>query len=55
MIDPWGTIVAQAPDVVGIVRAELDMERVASIRRQIPLLVNGRPEAYASVDRAPSS
>ena len=54
VIDPWGTVVAQAPDVVGIIRAEIDLERVASIRRQIPVLTNGRPEAYASVDRAPS-
>ena len=46
VIDPWGTIVAQAPDVVGIIRAELDLERVASIRRQIPVLANRRPDAY---------
>jgi predicted amidohydrolase len=51
VIDPWGTVVAQAPDVVGIVRAELDLGRVVSIRRQIPVLTNGRPEAYASVER----
>ena len=49
VIDPWGTVVAQAPDVVGIVRAELDLERVASIRRQIPVLANRRPDAYGSV------
>jgi predicted amidohydrolase len=53
VIDPWGTVVAQAPDVVGIVRAELDIERVASIRRQIPVLTNGRPEAYTAVVRTP--
>jgi predicted amidohydrolase len=53
VIDPWGTVVAQAPDIVGIVRADLDLDRVASIRRQIPVLTNGRPEAYAAVDRAP--
>ena len=52
VIDPWGTVIAQAPDVVGIVRAELDLDRVASIRRQIPVLTNGRPEAYRSVARA---
>jgi predicted amidohydrolase len=46
VIDPWGTVVAQAPDVVGIVRADLDMERVASVRRQIPVLANRRPEVY---------
>lgn len=47
VIDPWGTIVAQAPDTIGIIRAELDLERVASVRRQIPVLANRRPAAYA--------
>jgi predicted amidohydrolase len=43
VIDPWGTLIAQAPDEVAIVHAELDLERVASIRRQIPVLANRRP------------
>ncbi len=46
VIDPWGTVVAQAPDRVGIVRAELDLEQVAAVRRQIPVLSNRRPVAY---------
>jgi deaminated glutathione amidase len=46
IVDPWGTIVAQAPDVVGIVTAEIDTERVAAVRRQIPVLANRRPGAY---------
>ena len=46
VIDPWGIVVAQAPDVVGIVRAEIDTARVASIRRQIPVLANRRPATY---------
>ncbi|MBF6604954.1 MAG: carbon-nitrogen hydrolase family protein [Chloroflexi bacterium] len=46
VVDPWGTIVAQAPDRVGIVTAQLDTDRVASVRRQIPVLANRRPEAY---------
>jgi predicted amidohydrolase len=46
IIDPWGTIVAQAPDAVSIVRAVLDMDRVAAIRRQIPVLANRRPDTY---------
>jgi len=46
VIDPWGTIVAQAPDAVGIIRAELDLERVGALRRQIPVLANRRPDAY---------
>jgi deaminated glutathione amidase len=55
VIDPWGTVVAQAPDTVGIVRAELDLDRVASIRRQIPVLSDGRPDAYRTFARTPLS
>jgi len=46
VIDPWGTVVAQASDAVGIIRAEVDTERVTSVRRQIPSLANRRPTAY---------
>jgi deaminated glutathione amidase len=42
IVDPWGTIVAQAPDEVAIIHASLDLDRVASIRRQIPVLANRR-------------
>jgi predicted amidohydrolase len=51
VIDPWGTIIAQAPDVVGIIRAELDLERVAALRHQIPVLANRRPDAYEMRER----
>ncbi len=50
IVDPWGTIVAQAPDRVGIVAAELDLGRVRSIRRQIPVLANRRPDALGRVE-----
>ena len=46
VIDPWGTVVAQAPDVVGIIAADIDTERVTSMRRQIPVLANRRPDTY---------
>ncbi len=46
VIDPWGTVVAQAPDAVSIVRADLDIDRVAAVRRQIPALANRRPDTY---------
>jgi deaminated glutathione amidase len=46
VIDPWGTVVAQAADGVGIVHANVETDRVAAVRRQIPSLANRRPEAY---------
>jgi predicted amidohydrolase len=46
IVDPWGTVVAQAPDVVGIIRADIETDRVAAVRRQIPSLANRRPASY---------
>jgi len=42
IIDPWGTVLAQAPDSVGIVTADLDLERLEEIRRELPSLANRR-------------
>jgi predicted amidohydrolase len=47
VVDPWGTVIAQAPDDIGIVHAVIDTERVASVRTKIPALRHLRPEAYA--------
>lgn len=55
IVDPWGTVVAQAPDRVGIVTAELDLGRVRSIRRQIPVLANRRPDSVATVIGQPAT
>jgi predicted amidohydrolase len=49
VVDPWGTVIAQAADRVEIVTAELDTERVAAVRRQIPALANRRPAAYGRI------
>jgi predicted amidohydrolase len=46
VVDPWGIVVAQAPDREGIVEATIDLDRVAAVRRQIPALANRRPAAY---------
>lgn len=42
VIDPWGTVIAQAPDQVGITVADLDLDRLATIRAELPSLVNRR-------------
>lgn len=44
--DPWGTVVAQAADGVGIVVAEIDTAVVARMRTEIPSLANRQPAAY---------
>jgi len=42
IIDPWGTVLAQAPDTVGIVTADLDLDRLEEIRSELPSLANRR-------------
>jgi len=53
VIDPWGTVLAQAPDGPGLIVADLDLDRVGRVRRQVPALANRRPAAYREVE-APS-
>jgi predicted amidohydrolase len=36
VVDPWGIVIAQAPDGPGIVVADLELERVTAVRRQLP-------------------
>lgn len=41
IIDPWGTVLAEASaDAPGIIMAEIDPERVARVRGQIPVLAH---------------
>ncbi len=42
-VDPWGAVVAEAPDQEGaIVVADLDLERLREIRRKLPCLEHTR-------------
>lgn len=47
IVDPWGTVLATAPDAECHVVADLDLERQAEIRAALPALANRRPQAYA--------
>ncbi|HEV3071382.1 MAG TPA: carbon-nitrogen hydrolase family protein [Solirubrobacteraceae bacterium] len=46
IVDPWGTVLAQAQDREGQIVADLDLERALEIRAQLPALANRRPSAY---------
>jgi predicted amidohydrolase len=37
IVDPWGLVVAMAADGPGLALAEIDLERVAAVRRAIPV------------------
>jgi predicted amidohydrolase len=42
VVDPWGTVVAQAVDGPGLVVADLAVDRVERIRTELPSLANRR-------------
>jgi predicted amidohydrolase len=42
IVDPWGTVLAQAPDEVGVTTAGLDLDRLARVRAELPSLANRR-------------
>jgi len=46
IVDPWGAVLAEVQDGVGLCVADLDLGRVAEVRAQIPSLQNRRPDAY---------
>jgi len=42
IIDPWGLILAQAPDGEGVIYAHLDHQRLARLRQEMPCLAHRR-------------
>jgi predicted amidohydrolase len=46
IVDPWGVVLAQAPDTEGYAVAELDLAHQREIRGRLPSLANRRPVAY---------
>ena len=46
IVDPWGVVLARAPDKECFVAADLDLESQERIRMTLPSLANRRPAAY---------
>jgi predicted amidohydrolase len=48
IVDPWGLVLASAPDIETAIVADLDFDQLRRIRRRLPSLANRRPEAYGT-------
>jgi predicted amidohydrolase len=48
IVDPWGAVLADAGDNVGVVTAEIDPAQVAEARRRVPALEHDRAFAAPS-------
>ena len=46
VVDPWGTVLADAPDREAVVVADLDFADLRRVREEVPSLANRRPAAY---------
>jgi predicted amidohydrolase len=46
IVDPWGVVLAQAPDAETYALAELDLQALARVRARLPSLAHRRPEVY---------
>jgi predicted amidohydrolase len=47
IVDPWGTVLAIAPDEECFIAADLDLTAQERVRESLPSLANRRPQAYA--------
>ena len=52
IVDPWGVVLAQAPDTECFVATDLDLEVQDEIRDSVPSLRNRRAETYRWPDQA---
>jgi predicted amidohydrolase len=53
IVDPWGVVLAMAPDEECFVIAELDLSAQERIRGALPSLANRRPDAYKWPNEVP--
>ncbi|SCG59858.1 carbon-nitrogen hydrolase family protein [Micromonospora inositola] len=42
VVDPWGTVLSQVPDGPGLAVSDLDLDRLRTIRAELPSLANRR-------------
>ena len=49
IVDPWGVVAAEVKEGVGVAVAPIDLEKVARIRREMPVQDQRRPEIYGQV------
>ena len=52
IVDPWGTVLAQAPDGDGVILADLDLTAQAEVRERLPALLHIRADLYRTAHAA---
>ena len=52
VVDPWGTVLAEAPDSETVVVAELERARIGEVRSRLPVLAQRRSDVYGRFEPA---
>jgi predicted amidohydrolase len=52
IVDPWGLVLASAPDQEVAIVADLDFDQLRDVRRRLPSLAHRRPGTYEAAERA---
>ena len=47
IVDPWGTILARAPERVGVIIADIDYDAQEKVRNELPALHHRREDIYS--------
>jgi predicted amidohydrolase len=55
IVDPWGLVLATAPDIETAIVAELDFETQRDVRRRLPALTHRRRDVYGGALYAPGA
>jgi predicted amidohydrolase len=55
IVDPWGDVVAEAGEGEQIVAADVDMQRLASVRARLPITAGVRRDLYQLAWRGPAA
>jgi predicted amidohydrolase len=50
IVDPWGIVLAVAPDTETAIVADLDLDLLRDVRRRLPALEHRRPELYGRAE-----
>ena len=51
IVDPWGVIVATAPDTECCITAEIDLDYIDVVKHRYPVMEQRRPELYGNIAR----
>lgn len=49
IIDPWGTVLARAPEKESIIMSDIDLSYIDHVRSRIPCFKHRRPSVYSSL------